>query len=306
MGINIVVAVTDYDWYTTLRARPELTEINFWSPSARGFQALREGELFLFKLHAPHNKIVGGGIFAYSNTLPSSLAWEAFGEGNGARSLLEMRDRIVKYRRGQPERAGEFDIGCRVLTQPFFFDESDWIDPPASWKPNIVTYKGFDTDSEEGRRLWTAVQTAIRSSGVVAREEEPARFGDPQVVQPRLGQGLFRVRVTDLYGRRCAVTGERTLPALDAAHIVPYAQGGTHDANNGLLLRRDVHSLFDAGYVTVTPSFQFRVSRMIEAEFRNGRSYYTLDGSRIRVPDREELRPAQDALAWHNETLYRG
>ncbi|MDE2669239.1 MAG: HNH endonuclease [Chloroflexota bacterium] len=306
MGINIVVAVTDYDWYTTLRDRPDLTEINFWSPSARGFQALREGELFLFKLHAPHNKIVGGGIFAYSNTLPSSLAWDAFGEGNGARSLLEMRERIVKYRRGQPESAREFDIGCRVLTQPFFFDESDWIAPPTSWKPNIVTYKGFDTDSEEGRRLWTAVQETIRSQRVVVQEEEPSRFGEPRVVQPRLGQGLFRVTVTDLYGRRCAVTGERTLPALDAAHIVPFSQGGTHNANNGLLLRRDVHSLFDAGYVTVTPSFQFRVSRMIEAEFRNGRSYYALDGGRIHVPDREEQRPAQDALAWHNETLYRG
>ncbi len=305
MGINIVVAVTDYDWYATLRERPELTEVNFWSPSPRGFQALRKGELFLFKLHAPHDKIVGGGIFAYSNTLPSSLAWEAFREGNGARSLLEMRERIAKYRRGPLAVETEFEIGCRVLTQPFFFEESDWIPPPVSWKPNIVTYKRFDTDSEEGRRLWASVQTT-RSQRVVAFEEEPARYGEPQVVQPRLGQGLFRVTVTDLYERRCAVTGERTLPALDAAHIIPYAEGGTHSADNGLLLRRDIHSLFDAGYVTVTPSFQFRVSKMIEAEFRNGRAYYAFDGGRVRVPDREEQRPAQEALAWHNENLYRG
>ena len=56
--------------------------------------------LFLFKLHAPKNMIVGGGIFAYSSKLPCSLAWEAFGEANGARSAHEMRTRIAKYRKG--------------------------------------------------------------------------------------------------------------------------------------------------------------------------------------------------------------
>lgn len=67
--------------------------------------------------------------------------------------------------------------------------------------------------------------------------------------------------MTDIYGRRCAVTGEKTLPALDAAHIKPYADGGEHEAKNGLLLRRDLHSLFDAGYVTVDERFRFTTAR---------------------------------------------
>ena len=83
--------------------------------------------------------------------------------------------------------------------------------------------------------------------------EGQARFGEPHLIRPRLGQGAFRVLVTDIYERRCAVTQERTLPALEAAHIRPYGDGGAHEAENGLLLRRDIHSLFDAGYVTVTP-----------------------------------------------------
>jgi putative restriction endonuclease len=87
------------------------------------------------------------------------------------------------------------------------------------------------------------------------------RHGEPVLVRPRLGQGAFRVLVTDVYRRRCAVSGERTLPALDAAHIRPYGEGGEHAAQNGLLLRRDIHSLFDAGYVTVTPDLRFEVSR---------------------------------------------
>ena len=77
---------------------------------------------------AQHDR--GGGIFAYSNKLPWSLAWEAFGEANGARSAEEMRQRIAKYRRSDPNDRSDFEIGCRILTQPFFFDESDWIAPP--------------------------------------------------------------------------------------------------------------------------------------------------------------------------------
>ena len=99
MGINLVVAVTDDDWFEFLRQRTNLTEINFWAPSAAPFRALKPGELFLFKLHAPRNVIVGGGVFAYANTLPCSLAWAAFGEANGAQSAREMRARIAYYRR---------------------------------------------------------------------------------------------------------------------------------------------------------------------------------------------------------------
>ena len=124
--------------------------------------------------------------------------------------------------------------------------------------------------------------------------------------RPRLGQGAFRIVVTDSYRRRCAVTGERTLPALDAAHIRPYAEGGAHEATNGVLLRRDIHSLFDAGYVTITPSLDFEVSSRIREEYENGRLYYALHGQRISPPDDPRRRPDTSALAWHNETVFRG
>lgn len=90
-GLNLVVAVTDDDWFEVLRRHPDLGEVNFWAPTAANFRALQPGEMFLFKLHAPRNMIVGGGIFAYANVLPCSLAWAAFGEANGARSAQEMR-----------------------------------------------------------------------------------------------------------------------------------------------------------------------------------------------------------------------
>jgi putative restriction endonuclease len=80
------------------------------------------------------------------------------------------------------------------------------------------------------------------------------RYGTPQLVAPRLGQGAFRVAVIEAYGRACAVTGEHSLPALDAAHIRSYDQEGPHEVRNGILLRADLHRLFDKGYLTVTPN----------------------------------------------------
>lgn len=71
------------------------------------------------------------------------------------------------------------------------------------------------------------------------------RYGEPTLIRPRLGQGAFRASVTSVYQHRCALTGERTLPILDAAHIRPYDQGGEHEVTNGLLLRTDIHRLFD-------------------------------------------------------------
>jgi putative restriction endonuclease len=153
MGLNLVVAVTDDDWFETLRRHPNLDEVNFWAPSAVSFRALEPGEMFLFKLHAPRNMIVGGGIFAYANALPCSLAWEAFGEGNGARSAQEMRARIARYRRTAPNDRSDFAIGCRILTQPFFLEEPAWIPVPPAWSPNIVSFKTYNTGDADGLAL---------------------------------------------------------------------------------------------------------------------------------------------------------
>lgn len=306
MGVSLVVAVTDDDWFEMLRARPDLAEVNFWAPSAASFRALQPGELFLFKLHAPRNWIVGGGIFAYASALPCSLAWSAFGEANGARSLQEMRTRIAKYRRAASGDRSDFQVGCRILTQPFFLNEQDWIALPPSWARNIVSFKTYSAGEDDGRKLWQAVSDRLDGAVAPGPTEAPRRYGEPQLVRPRLGQGAFRILVTDAYKRRCAVTGERTLPALEAAHIKPYGDGGEHEASNGLLLRRDIHSLFDAGYVTVTPDLRFEVSRRIREEFENGKHYYALQGQQIVPPQQGKHHPDARALAWHNENRFWG
>ena len=135
---------------------------------------------------------------------------------------------------------------------------------------------------------------------------EADRFGAPLTVRPRLGQGSFRLAVTDAYKGACAVTGEHSLPALEAAHIRSYSEGGEHEISNGLLIRSDIHRLFDKGYVTVSPSLHFEVSRKLKEDFSNGRSYYGLHGAPIGLPVRIADRPNTEMLAWHNENCFKG
>lgn len=213
--------------------------------------------------------------------------------------------RNAEYRPDAAER-GDFVIGCRLLTQPFFFSESDWLPVPASWRPNIVTFKTYDTGETEGAAIWDAVQERATRLLLSTQDADQARYGAPTLIRPRLGQATFRIVVTDAYERRCAITRERTLPALEAAHIKPYADGGSHNPSNGLLLRRDIHALFDAGYVTVTPSLKFEVSRRIKEEFENGRDYYALHGQAIKPPAAPDWQPDAEALRWHNEQRYFG
>ncbi len=108
-----------------------------------------------------------------------------------------------------------------------------------------------------------------------------------------------------MYKRQCAVTNSHVLHVLDAAHIRPYAQGGTHSPSNGLLLRQDVHTLFDRGYLTVTPDYHVEVSHRLKDEFDNGKEYYSLRGRNIVLPESPVLRPSEEQLNWHNENVYR-
>ncbi len=253
----------------------------------------------LFKLKAPVNMIAGGGIFTHASIMPLSLAWEAFGKANGAGSREKLQALILGNRQVGP--TGDFRIGCRILSPAFFLDEREWMAPGENFSPNIVSFKSFDTDEAERRRLWNRV-----SPWITADQGEEARFGAPRIITPRLGQGEFRIVVTDAYQRRCAVTGECTLPVLDAAHIHPFSEGGVHRVSNGLLLRLDLHKLFDDGYVTVSPNLRFEVSRRIRDEYENGKDYYRPAGNEIRVPGGAREQPDRNALAWHNDNRYLG
>jgi putative restriction endonuclease len=298
---DIFVGVTDRGWYEHLRSLSTLEEVNFWRPNPAPFRALEPGGFFLFKLHYPENAVVGGGIFARYSVVPLSLAWEAFEAKNGVTDLDSMIQRLSKYqpeiRSMTPGTRHTRPIGCILIQQPFFFAERDWF-RISGWRQNIVSGKGYSSATSEGMELMRQVQSRM-TQPIGALEVEGPRYGEPILVQPRLGQGSFRLMVTEAYRFRCPVTGDRVLPALEAAHIRPYAQGGRHAVSNGLLLRSDLHRLFDRGYLSVTPDLKVEISPRIREEFNNGREYYAFDGADLQPPERSVDHPDADALAWH-------
>jgi putative restriction endonuclease len=102
------------------------------------------------------------------------------------------------------------------------------------------------------------------------------------------------------------MTSERTLPVLEAAHIRPYAMDGKHELSNGLLLRSDLHKLFDLGYVTVDPvEKKILVSQRIREEYENGRDYYALHGRELAEPQNILAIPSRENLSYHSENVYR-
>jgi putative restriction endonuclease len=192
-----------------------------------------------------------------------------------------------------------------VLSDLLILEEADYIAAPSDWASNIVRGKYYDLDTGEGARAWMQLRIAARPPGTSALESIPGGYGTPTLILPRRGQGAFRLMVMDAYDRRCAVSGEKTLPVLEAAHIRPFSETESHRVSNGVLLRSDIHKLFDSGYVTITPDNRFRVSPRIRDQFNNGVIYYDLDGRPVRVPDDPEQQPNRSALEWHSTAVYR-
>lgn len=310
--MNAYVAVTDRDWFDFLSAQPHLDEVNFWQPKPWGgaFRALRRGEPLLFKLRAPVNAIVGGGFFERYDTLPLSLAWDAFGIKNGAASRQAVWDRIARLRSDRPAWYEDFSIGCIILVEPFFWPEQLWIPQPASFSPNIVRGMGFDLTRGEGLEMWQSVTARMLSAQTEGLDQSDlfirGGYTGPTLVPRRIGQGTFRVAVTEAYQRQCAITRERALPALEAAHIRPFAETETHYVKHGILLRSDVHKLFDAGYLTVTPDYHVEASPRMRDDFNDGENYMRLNGSELWVPRDPTLKPDPSVLTWHNENVFRG
>ncbi|MBM4290949.1 MAG: HNH endonuclease, partial [Deltaproteobacteria bacterium] len=235
----------------------------------------------------------------------------------------EMRARLGKP--GDPDPL----MGCKILEGCYFYDRADWRPCPASFNGNIVsgkTYREGDLDGQalnaefEARRAAHLRRRALSlPSGDPLRDEliawddfrvahaqDPARYSREFVTRARLGQGAFRASVLSAYGGQCAVTGEHTAPVLQAAHIKPYAEEGEHSLRNALLLRSDFHTLFDQGYVTVTPDYRLEVSARLRDHFNNGVRYEERRGKPLAVPGRVELRPDVKLLRWHNEKVFLG
>ena len=255
--------------------------------------------------------------------MPVSEAWAIWGRGNGADSEQELLLRVQAYRTSKNhEPQPDPTIGCVILRNIFFAERGGELPQPPNWSPNNVTIEGYETigrdrkpDSEYVLEAFQLLQGRARVDlgwdpdlrGVEIRWDGP-KYGAPVLVRPRMGQGRFRRSVDEAYSYRCAVTGSRTYPSLEAAHIRDFAlDGGHHAVSNALLLRSDVHALYDRGYVGIDADLRLRVSPELRAHGWNGIEFYEREtaGFRITVPEAPQLQPDRDALDWHFRMRFR-
>lgn len=303
------VALTDRAWFDFLRGRSRdgrVDEVNFWQPKATSpMKQMVPGLPIFFRLKKPDYAIVGYGFFAHFQRLDLDVAWQTFGEKNGDPTRERFLERIGRYRRIDlldPASPRE-PIGCTILRDAVFWPESRWLPWGAErgWHNNIVQGR-TERDPVAVALLMATLQAHVPAElsaepfELMTKDERSWVDG---AVAMREGQGTFRLRLMRAYGR-CAVTGEHTPLVLDAAHIQPYLGPRSNHPQNGLLLTKEFHALFDAGYVTVTPDLEIRVSERLRADFQNGRRYYPFDRRPlVAVPEDKRLAPSREALEWH-------
>ena len=201
-------------------------------------------------------------------------------------------------------------IGYIFIRDIRSFPTDTSAEPPPGFAPNVVQGKGYDlavspalSYFEELLRRLLQVNVDIDLSGPWHRGGPV--YGDCRLTPQRLGQRAFQAVVLGAYERRCAVTGDKIRPVLQAAHIRPLPAGGEHRLDNGLLLRSDVHTLYDRGYLAVDPQHRLLVSPRLRDEFGNGERFYANAGQRIALPSRRADRPNREFLEWHIDEVYK-
>lgn len=312
------VGVTDRDWYSQLYASgPEHDEVNFWFPSAgTGFGAVQSGEFFVLKTHVERrfpelsNRLVGVGVFSGYARLRLSEAWQWFGTGNGVYSEIDLRDRIERYRRTPIERLADPEIGCVLLRDVLLFAPEKSLPSSQDFSANIVRGKTYDLDLLDRSHpvVWAVTKYLAPGSNDLDLEAralvQQQTRGAARLVIPRVGQRAFRALVAEAYHHRCALTGDKVRPVLEAAHIVPVGTGGQHRIDNGVLLRSDMHTLFDRGYIGIDSRHNLRVSPALREQFGNGDWLYAREGTPITLPDRRAERPNPEYLDWHLSEVF--
>ena len=232
----------------------------------------------------------------------------SFLEKNGVKNKQELVERAHKYKEEHHMDLDDMRIGCIVLTEPFFFEKKDWINPINDWAPQIVQGKKYDTTVGEGKRVYKEV---IKRLNFYTDSRYNKSMVIPKVkyyettTKHRIGQGAFRVLVTDAYARRCAISGERALPVLQAAHIRAFSKDGLNEVNNGILLRSDIHTLFDRGYITISTDYKVMVGNRLKQDFGFCQNYYNYQDKTIYLPQNKTYYPLKEYLQWHMENVFK-
>lgn len=293
-----IVAITDYDWLTSLKTNPNFDYVNLWTPTPWRIKRLSQGDkVYFLSKQEFGRKICGNGNFIKFEVLSVREAWMKYGKANGVPDYKTLIERIKKYtdRNSKKGFLGDLHtIGCIVLNNINLYSFKEEFPPENyGWSipPQVVTYKyvANHDNSNVGNteELFTPIVEPIRKKKKLCNTTE------------REGQPGFRNKILEAYQRQCCITGEDIIDILEAAHIQAYISEKSNHVQNGLLLRKDFHGLFDAGLITIDENYTVKFSKLVSSKY-----YLQFDGVKIYLPVGNK-KPSKMALKWHYENIFR-
>jgi putative restriction endonuclease len=137
-------------------------------------------------------------------------------------------------------------------------------------------------------------QVAAFSFSPAINSDHDARVFSYQAVALRRGQATFRAELLEAYQGCCCITRTNAVAVLEAAHILPYRGEHTNRVDNGLLLRSDIHVLFDLGHIWIAPGFKVCIASILDST-----EYKQLEGRTLILPNDPKLHPNREHLQQH-------
>lgn len=234
--------------------------------------------------------------------LPPDIAQQCFREGlvmsidkqprRGGRwvysqvRLLSPRQR-PHHTRGRLPKNLTLEKAKELLNQSFELEFGPVIAAPKEPSPAEAT----------AALLATEAAKAEQEGSFDSTNSADARQRDIASIVRRQGQRTFRNKLLQIYGGRCAFSGCMVSEVLDAAHIVPYRGVYTNHAQNGLLLRTDLHTLFDVGLLAVDT----QKMTIIVAPSVADSEYTALNRKQVALPVGGSVAPSKAALDQHRK-----
>lgn len=287
------IAPTDNTWFETLRQNELNSFVNFWTPTPWKITGLSKGSRFYFMLKSPIRKCAGfGNFFAYEE-MSINQAWKEFGKRNGCESKEELRRKITLYleknsKQNPKEEGDDYKIGCIVLSNCEFWENGEYLnieDFNISFPKEVVKLKYFYEDDLIKNSLSLPEKKDFELVSA-ARE----KFENVTTTK-RDGQARFKRKMLETYSNKCCISGEETPELLEAAHIQPYINKSSNHIQNGLLLRKDLHTLFDNGLLNISQLYKIRLSPQIKSKY-----YLDFEGKSLSLPLEERNYPSKQAL----------
>jgi hypothetical protein len=161
--------------------------------------------------------------------------------------------------------------------------------PQAAMRPSAIAVKTIDA--------WLASANGVTPAQDPRAEPMSAEDAREKVlaeIYRRRGQMRFRNSLLDAFDGKCAITGCTERQVLEAAHIRPYRGEHTNMPGNGLLLRADIHALFDLNLIAINPKGRVWVSPSLKEPLYSG-----LAGARLRPVTNKKWQPRAELLKEH-------